>query len=881
MSQAESTTTPAHRSRSQVMHPGSGLTGIASGSQNGLNFSGRLADSHPNGFGTGMQLGAAALTGAGSTIAHRAAAAAPASSVSASVAVAPAAPPTAQTSQPTTSTAVKPRDPAAVVTTALTNVLAALTSSLPGNTPTTPANSPLSWIMLAAARRETSSAQLMQDSAAAQVVNGPTTQASAASTITGSATVAAIEQTTPTTATGWFEQLIYTPIHTAVESWITSSVGQRVDSVINEVTGSYVIGDGAAGTQADPNGGAGGWLAGDGGAGWDSTESGVAGGDGGAAGMLGTGGRGGAGGAGAGGGTGGAGGSVMGIGGDGGGGGAGAADGSGGDGGAGGAAIGLVFGIGGHGGRGGDGSNGGNGGDGGGGAGLLGSGGNGGDAGDSGIGGDPIGLPALGGAGGNAGLLGSHGTVGKFGTSTTSLARASDSGGSLLPISATSTWVTNSDGQVVILHGVNEVYKVAPYEPAATGFSSDDAAFLAANGFNVVRLGVVWAGVEPEPGVYDPAYIASIDQTVQMLAAHGIYTIIDFHQDEYSSVYGGEGAPAWASLSGGLPNTSLPFPLNEIVSPAGNHAWDAFWGNTTAPNGAGLEDDYSQMLETVASSLSGNSGVLGYEIMNEPYPGSQALATVLGGSFFDAQELNPFYDQAASAIRAVDPTSAILYEPNILFEFGVPSHLGTVDTSNTVFSYHNYLFNSLVASNAQAYANAAGIPTFVSELGATNQASVITPAVQASDNNLAGWTDWTYSGVGDITTTGPTESESLVYDPSLPPTGANVNTTNLNLLAEPYPQLISGTPGTWSFSGGTFDFTYSTAKVDGSGDFAGGSQTTIAVPAVQFPNGYQVTVTGGHVVSAPNATQLVIASDEGAATVDVVVTANTAGAAAV
>mgnify|MGYP000340680103 CR=1 FL=1 len=50
---------------------------------------------------------------------------------------------------------------------------------------------------------------------------------------------------------------------------------------------------------------------------------------------------------------------------------------------------------------------------------------------------------------------------------------------------------------------------------------------LAANGFNVVRLGVIWAGVEPQPGVYDAAYVDSIRQTVDMLAAHGIYTIID------------------------------------------------------------------------------------------------------------------------------------------------------------------------------------------------------------------------------------------------------------------------------------------------------------------------------------------------------------------
>lgn len=110
-----------------------------------------------------------------------------------------------------------------------------------------------------------------------------------------------------------------------------------------------------------------------------------------------------------------------------------------------------------------------------------------------------------------------------------------------------------------------------------------------------------------------------------------------------------------------------------------------------------------------------------------------------------------------------------------------------------------------------------------------------------------------------------------MYDPTKPPVGDNVNTGNLLTLASPYPQLVSGTPKSWSFTNGTFTFGYSTAKVDGSGTFAEGALTTISVPAVEFPNGYQVTVTGGHVVSADNAAQLVVASDSGATTVNVVV----------
>ena len=114
-----------------------------------------------------------------------------------------------------------------------------------------------------------------------------------------------------------------------------------------------------------------------------------------------------------------------------------------------------------------------------------------------------------------------------------------------------------------MLHGLNEVFKVPPYEPSASGFGDDDAAFLQANGFNAMRVGVIWAAVEPQPGVYDDAYLASIAQTVQTLGAHGIVSLLDFHQDLYNEKFQGEGAPAWAVQDGGpaQPRPRLPVEL--------------------------------------------------------------------------------------------------------------------------------------------------------------------------------------------------------------------------------------------------------------------------------------------------------------------------------
>ncbi|MEO6794719.1 MAG: cellulase family glycosylhydrolase [Mycobacterium sp.] len=611
----------------------------------------------------------------------------------------------------------------------------------------------------------------------------------------------------------------YTGLHDAAEQWIASPLGGQVDGFINHLFGSTIIGDGAAGTEANPDGGSGGWLFGDGGAGWSSTTDGAAGGSGGAAGIFGNGGEGGDGGAGA----------------------------AGGDGGAGGW--------------------------------LMGNGGNGGEAGN----GDTLsGLPALGGAGGNPGLWsGDHGAVGRF-----SALPGGITGTTAPPVEVSNGWLTNGDGQVVMLHGLNQVYKIPPYEPSADGFSADDAAFLAANGFNAVRLGIIWSGVEPEPGVIDYDYLASIQQTVQILGQHNIVAILDMHQDLYNEQFGGEGAPDWATDGGGLWNPDAGFPANYFLNPAENHAWDAFWGNAKAPDGVGLLNHYAQTWQAVAHYFKGDPNVGGYEIMNEPWPGTTWLGSLFGNPYFEGQQLTPFYNQVDAAIRSVDPNKTVFFEPTTLVgSLPMQTQLGSVEDPNSVYSFHNYCITTslipdasfgcdlnadIVLGFASAYAQEHNIPALMTEFGATNTIPTITAGINSANQHLIGWTEWAYSG-NDITSASP-DGQALVLDPSKPPIGDNVNFDKLDALAQPYPQLISGTPTSWSFSNGTFAFSYSTDHADGSGSFGAGAQTTISVPPGQYPNGYSVSVTGGHVTSMSGASVLTINSDAGASAVTVTVT---------
>jgi endoglycosylceramidase len=95
-------------------------------------------------------------------------------------------------------------------------------------------------------------------------------------------------------------------------------------------------------------------------------------------------------------------------------------------------------------------------------------------------------------------------------------------------------WIVDDQGRVVTVHGLNMVAKLPPYTPEALGFDDGDAAFLARQGFNAVRLGIVLKGLDPRPGRFDDRYLASIAGTVKVLERFGLAPLIDFHQDMYN-----------------------------------------------------------------------------------------------------------------------------------------------------------------------------------------------------------------------------------------------------------------------------------------------------------------------------------------------------------
>ena len=441
------------------------------------------------------------------------------------------------------------------------------------------------------------------------------------------------------------------------EAWINSDVGQRVNGVINTITRTYAIGDGAR-HRSPPDGGAGGRWFGDGGPGWNSTTA-AAGGNGGSAGLLGNGGIGGAGGPGAAGGAGGTGGKLM----------VSAAQAA--------PAAAAPTEPGGTGGKG-----------------PLGSGGDGGGRGESAA--HPPACPPWAGRR-HRRKTGTHGAVGLSGNNGIAVSATAIAGAPLLAITTTGTWLTNSDGQVAIpARRQRGLPKLPPYEPSASGFDAQDAAFLADNGFTTVRVGVIWAAVEPEPGVIDTDYLDSIKQTVQTLADHGVYSVIDMHQDNWSTEFQGEGAPDWGHLRRGQAQSEIRLPRQLLAEP-GRAACVGFVlgqrfcarrARAAGPLRAGVA-----ARRELLQRQPGGGRVRGDE---RTFPASNWPATLVGNPFFGRQQLAPMYNQVDAAIRSVDPSTPFYIEPparrplrwatSSVFR----SSLGEVDDPNTVLAFHNY-----------------------------------------------------------------------------------------------------------------------------------------------------------------------------------------------
>ena len=249
----------------------------------------------------------------------------------------------------------------------------------------------------------------------------------------------------------------------------------------------------------------------------------------------------------------------------------------------------------------------------------------------------------------------------------------------------------DSEGRQLIFHGVNVVYKVAPFIPSNGEFTPDtsldaeDIADLQSWGMNLVRLGVMWEAVESSPGVYNDAYLDEVEDLINRLGEKGIYTLVDAHQDVLARIMCGEGMPNFYAkeiIAGGTYCVGKTFdkfmqPIfkalgtcksmedygfrkdadgNPVIEDCQKYNFADFYSSPESQtvfraiynNDFGMQDKYVAYWTHVANRFSSNPYVIGYDPLNEPAPAFtnplEAIQRAVPG-VFDHVGLQPLFDR--------------------------------------------------------------------------------------------------------------------------------------------------------------------------------------------------------------------------------------------
>jgi len=212
------------------------------------------------------------------------------------------------------------------------------------------------------------------------------------------------------------------------------------------------------------------------------------------------------------------------------------------------------------------------------------------------------------------------------------------------------------------------------YDQSTAPGSDDDFAEMRALGYDMVRLVLNWSQLEPTPGRYSTLYLDRVAQVVGWARQQGISVILDMHQDQYSryilpgptttvaglpcrSSGGSDGAPKWAVFTSGKPACAIDG--ETALNPASSAAFAAFWANHSVAGpagqspGTGLQDHYIGALAALAHRFENDSDVIGYELMNEPQPGSLSSVPLSNLYESSAHDLYPFYKRAIEALTGV------------------------------------------------------------------------------------------------------------------------------------------------------------------------------------------------------------------------------------
>jgi endoglycosylceramidase len=360
-----------------------------------------------------------------------------------------------------------------------------------------------------------------------------------------------------------------------------------------------------------------------------------------------------------------------------------------------------------------------------------------------------------------------------------------------LSVSGVSGQFLDISGRTVRLHGVNHVLKYHPFvpppqwDPFYSLTTETDLAFMASAGFNVVRLGVLWSQAEPNSdGIFNSTYLAAMkEQAGALWKGAGARTLIDLHQDLAAAQWCGDGFPsgyASRAASGSFP-FPFPLPAKPGSNPCSQFPFQAFYVTNAVGatfralynSSSEISQAYERFIAHVTVFFKDAPGVVGIELINEPFPGLvEADPFILLPGVADVLFLEPFYDRLAAAVARADPTRLVWFEPAVT-EYGPVAfrHAPGGISSKSVLSWHSYcptvnfssgdptspsdckaFFAEQVATRLADWrgGNLVGTGCMITEFGAESGSGLgaigINDVVDAADAAGMGWIFWSYKG---------------------------------------------------------------------------------------------------------------------------------------
>ncbi|RJL30467.1 cellulase family glycosylhydrolase [Bailinhaonella thermotolerans] len=402
-------------------------------------------------------------------------------------------------------------------------------------------------------------------------------------------------------------------------------------------------------------------------------------------------------------------------------------------------------------------------------------------------------------------------------------------------------YITDAQGRTLVLRGMNTADDSKWSEDGMPWISKEDVAREAKLiGSNVVRYLIHWEHIEPQKGKYDDAYLDKVAERLRWYRKNGINVVLDMHQDVYGKAATGNGAPAWATITDGLPIVRRDPWILTYLEPGVVRAFDHLWGATGKhPE---LMDHYVKAWAHVAKRFGNDPAVIGYDLFNEPFRGSTERAK------FEAELLTPAYQRMIDAIRRYDRDNWIFVEGTAEgVNWGDRTHLQPLRGSRLAYAPHLYpleldsgvpyegegkaAIQAAVASwrkNAEQDAARLKMPIWLGEHGFLDADNAGFRAYVADVLNVMN-----QMGIGGVywsnneSRTGPWER-----DKRLNPMG--------QVLAQPYARAIPGVP-----AGGSFDAAAKTLTVSWKPTTRAPAE--VWLPAALYPNGAKVTAASGKV----------------------------------